>query len=105
MVLPSTYEPFAVVVNEAMCCGCPVMVSDQVGAARDLVLPVAPDFVFPAGNVSVLAEKLASAAQNRERLCQLRDAVLAHIRTWSPERNIEATIEAIETAVGRKRSS
>ncbi len=48
MVLPSAYEPFAVVVNEAMCCACPVLASDQVGAARDLVLPVSPDFIFPA---------------------------------------------------------
>jgi glycosyltransferase involved in cell wall biosynthesis len=47
LVLPSVYEPFAVVVNEAMCCGCPVIVSDQVGAARDLVAPVSPQFVFP----------------------------------------------------------
>ncbi len=35
MVLPSEYEPFAVVVNEAMCCGCPVIASDRVGAARE----------------------------------------------------------------------
>ncbi len=105
MVLPSSYEPFAVVVNEAMCCGCPVMASDKVGAARDLVQPVAPDFVFPAGNVDALAEKLAAALQNRERLLQLKETALAHIKTWSPERNIEATIQAVEIAVHRKRSS
>jgi glycosyltransferase involved in cell wall biosynthesis len=104
MILPSTYEPFAVVVNEAMCCGCPVMASDQVGAARDLVLPVAPDFVFPARNVDALAAKLSSAL-DRERLRRLREAVLAHIRTWSPERNIEATIRAIEAGVSRLRDS
>jgi glycosyltransferase involved in cell wall biosynthesis len=103
MVLPSTYEPFAVVVNEAMCCGCPVMASDQVGAARDLVAPVAPDLVFPAGNVEALAAKLSSVARDRDRLGRLSEAARAHIRTWSPERNIEATIEAIETGVGRLR--
>lgn len=105
MVLPSTYEPFAVVVNEAMCCACPVMASDQVGAARDLVLPIAPDFVFAAGDVDSLAAKLSSACENREPLRQLRDVAVAHIRTWSPERNIEATIEAIEAAVSRARRS
>jgi glycosyltransferase involved in cell wall biosynthesis len=39
MVLPSEYEPFAVVVNEAMCCGCVVITSDRVRAAYDLVVP------------------------------------------------------------------
>src|SRR5256885_1347294 len=101
MVLPSTYEPFAVVVNEAMCCGCPVMVSDRVGAARDLVVPVAPDFVFPAGNVEALAGKLAGALRNPGGLQQLKSAVTAHIKTWSPERNVDATVEAIQ-AGGRR---
>ena len=34
MVLPSEYEPFAVVVNEASCCGCPVAASDRVEIGR-----------------------------------------------------------------------
>jgi glycosyltransferase involved in cell wall biosynthesis len=101
MILPSTYEPFAVVVNEAMCCGCPVMVSNRVGAAKDLVVPVAPDFIFPAGNVEVLAEKLAGALRNPKRLQELKPAVVAHIKTWSPERNVDAMVEAIEAGVKR----
>ncbi|MBS1840394.1 MAG: glycosyltransferase family 4 protein [Acidobacteria bacterium] len=105
MVLPSAYEPFAVVVNEAMCCGCPVLASDQVGAARDLLLPVSPELVFPAGNVDVLAERLAGAFENRERLAGLQSKALAHIKTWSPERNIEATLKAIEAGIARVRGS
>ncbi|HET9803959.1 MAG TPA: glycosyltransferase family 4 protein [Candidatus Acidoferrum sp.] len=105
MVLPSSYEPFAVVVNEAMCCGCPVMVSDRVGAARDLVEPVAPDLVFPVGNVQLLADKLARVLRNPEVLRKLRPIVVEHIKTWSPERNIEAMIAAIEAGVGRVRGS
>src|SRR5277367_3956269 len=103
MVLPSEYEPFAVVVNEAMCCGCPVASSDQVGAARDLVLPVNPDFVYPSGDVSALAALLGNALADRARLASLRQAAVAHMHTWSPERNIAATFEAIDIAVSRKR--
>lgn len=37
MVLPSHYEPWGLVVNESLACGCPVVASKLVGAARDLV--------------------------------------------------------------------
>jgi glycosyltransferase involved in cell wall biosynthesis len=102
MVLPSEYEPFAVVVNEAMCCGCPVAASDHVGAARDLVAPVRREFVFPCGDVAALAALLRDAIADRARLASLGRAAVAHMRTWSPERNIAATLEAMETAVARK---
>ena len=81
------------------------MVSNQVGAAKDLVEPVAPDFVFPAGDIPAFAEKLAGALQNSQRLLELRARVVEHIKTWSPERNIAATVAAIETAVKRVRGS
>ena len=99
MVLPSEYEPFAVVVNEAMCCGCPVVASDRVGAARDLVAPVAPQFVFPCRDVDTLAKILTDVAADRARLQSVARAALAHIQTWSPERNIAATVEAIRIGV------
>jgi glycosyltransferase involved in cell wall biosynthesis len=102
MVLPSDYEPFAVVVNEAMCCGCPVAASDHVGAARDLVAPVRKQFVFPCGDIAALASLLKEALADRSLLGSLRARAVAHIQTWSPERNIEATLDAIEIAGGRK---
>jgi glycosyltransferase involved in cell wall biosynthesis len=102
MVLPSEYEPFAVVVNEAMCCGCPVAASDQVGAACDLVAPVRKEFVFRCGDVPALASLLKDALGDRARLTSLGCVATAHIKTWSPERNIAATFEAIEIAVARK---
>jgi glycosyltransferase involved in cell wall biosynthesis len=108
MVLPSEYEPFAVVVNEAMCCGCPVVASDRVGAARDLVAPVAPQFVFPCRDVDALAKILADVAADRACLQSVARAALAHFQSWSPERNIAATVEAIRigvTRAGRRPSS
>ena len=99
MVLPSSYEPFAVVVNEAMCCGCPVIVSDQVGAARDLVAPVRPEFVFPAGNVTTLAQTLRAAFANRDQLRETGMRGFAYVETHSPQRLIAATVDAVRKAV------
>ena len=52
MVLPSKRETWGIVVNEAMCFSFPVLVSSQVGAARDLVHDGENGFIFPSGEVS-----------------------------------------------------
>jgi glycosyltransferase involved in cell wall biosynthesis len=102
MVLPSEYEPFAVVVNEAFCCGIPVVASDRVGAARDLIAPVDPSLIYPCGNASILATLLGRLLGDRERLRTLGIAARGRMDTWSPELNIEATIEAVGYAVKRR---
>jgi glycosyltransferase involved in cell wall biosynthesis len=99
MVLPSSHEAFAVVVNEAMCCGCPVIVSDQVGAALDLVAPVRPDFVFPAGDTHSLAQVLRTAFADREQLRETGRRGFVHVETYSPKRAIAGIMEAVRKAV------
>lgn len=103
MVLPSEYEPFAVVVNEAMCCGCPVIASDHVGSARDLIAPIQSSFVYPCGDIGALADLLRTVAADRATLESVGRACFTHMQTWSPEKNIAATSTAIEIAVGRVR--
>lgn len=77
MVLPSEYEPFAVVVNEASCCGCAVVASDRVGSVRDLIMPVDPGLVYPCGNVEALSALLVKLNGDREHL--RRDEPLAMV--------------------------
>jgi glycosyltransferase involved in cell wall biosynthesis len=101
MVLPSEYEPFGVVVNEAMCCGCPVIASDHVGAARDLIAPVQSNFIYPCGDIGALAGLLQGVTTDRTILESVGRTCLAHMHTWSPEKNIATTIAAIQIAVTR----
>jgi len=56
-VLPSEKEPWGLAVNEAMACGTAVIVSDQVGAAPDLVDDTC-GAIFDSGNVAALAKAL-----------------------------------------------
>jgi len=105
LVLPSEFEPFGVVVNEAMCCGCPAAVSDRCGAARDLVAPISAELVFPCGDIEALAGILRDASSNPTRLLALARAARAHIHNWSPERNVAATVEAISAALSRIHSA
>ena len=58
LVLPSHKETWGIVINEALCFGLPVIVSDQVGAGVDLVIPEENGHVFPAGDVAALTDRI-----------------------------------------------
>ena len=59
LALPSRVEPWGLVVNEALLLGCPVVVTEAVGAAEDLVRDPGAGLVVPAGDASSLAAALA----------------------------------------------
>jgi len=101
LVLPSEYDAFGVVVNEAMLCGCPVAVSDRVGAGRDLVAPVCPECIFACGDTDALAAILQRAQADRTWLSGLARAARKRMETWGPRENIAATVEAIARGVAR----
>jgi glycosyltransferase involved in cell wall biosynthesis len=103
LVLPSEYEAFGVVVNEAMLCGCPVIVSDRVGARHDLVQEGETGFVYPCGDVRALAQIFREVLPDRERLKRMGEAARKRMETWSPKENVEAFVQAVEKAVQRKR--
>jgi glycosyltransferase involved in cell wall biosynthesis len=59
LVLPSdSGETWGLVVNEAMACGLPALVSDQVGSAVDLVTPGLTGDIFPCGDAKALADAM-----------------------------------------------
>ena len=101
MVLPSVYDAFGVVVNEAMLCGCTVAASDHVGAARDLIVQGRTGFVYPCGDVDALAHVLRQAMGDRAKLNEMQWMARARMETWSPRENIEATLKAVSGGVAR----
>ena len=60
-VVPSRREPWGVVVNEALASGCPVIVTDQVGAGADLVENGVNGLVVPAASPAALAGALEAS--------------------------------------------
>ena len=57
-VLPSDAEPWGLIVNEVMNAAKPVIVTDQVGAAPDLVRDGENGYVVPVGDTDALARRL-----------------------------------------------
>jgi glycosyltransferase involved in cell wall biosynthesis len=104
MVLPSEYDAFGLVVNEAYCCGCPAIVSDVVGAAQDLVAPVEPALIYPCGDVSALTQILRNLLSRPERLRELGRASFQRILSWSHGDSVSTTLEAIRSALRHRAS-
>lgn len=82
--------------TEATLCGCPVVASDTVGAACDLVAPASPEFVFPCRDVHALATRLQRTFADHSWLQSLRLAVRARMDTWSTRDNVAAALSSIE---------
>ena len=101
LVLPSGYDAFGVVVNEAMLCGCGVVASDHVGAAGDLITHGKTGFVYPCGDVKALAAILGEAVADPVRLLEMGRAAKRRLESWSPKENVEGTVQAVTIAVSR----
>jgi glycosyltransferase involved in cell wall biosynthesis len=94
-VLPSLFEPFGLVVNEAMLCGLPVAVSDRVGARFDLVRPEENGYVFPAGDVEALAAILNELLLDATKRARLGAAARQRMESWSPREYADSVVRAV----------
>jgi glycosyltransferase involved in cell wall biosynthesis len=104
LILPSHYDAWGLVVNEAQAYGLPVIATDQVGAAADLIEPGVNGLVVPAGSSAALARAMKELAQwtpeQRERCAELCQAKL---REHSLERAEGAMIEACALALEHRK--
>jgi glycosyltransferase involved in cell wall biosynthesis len=66
LVLPSRSEPWGMTLNEGAAAGLPLVATNAVGAAHDLIEPGANGFRVPAGNVAALREALRTLASDEE---------------------------------------
>lgn len=99
-VLPSTNEPWGLVVNEVMAAGKPVVVSDAVGCAADLVIPGRNGAVFPVGSVAALAEGLSGILGDPKQAARMGRASRDIISGWSFEQDVAGLRLALRATVG-----
>jgi glycosyltransferase involved in cell wall biosynthesis len=69
--LPSVGETWGLAVNEAMASGRPVLVSDKVGCAIDLVKGNSTGWIFKHDDIDDLVNKLEKLASSKDHLMQM----------------------------------
>ena len=96
LVLPSESETWGMVVNEAMCLGRAVIVSNRVGCAYDLVVPGETGLVFPAGDVEHLRDALKTALADDARLGRWGQNACLKVREFGYRQASEGLAAALE---------
>jgi glycosyltransferase involved in cell wall biosynthesis len=105
-VLPSQFETWGLVVNEAMLFAMPAIVTDMVGAGRDLTEPGVTGYVYPVGNIDALTGHLRTLIIDPDRRRRMGDAAKAKILTWSFDEDLSGILAALrEVSRPRVRSS
>ncbi len=99
LVLPASYETWGLVVNEAMCCGLPAVVSDAVGCAADLVDEGRTGAIFPTGDAIALGRKIGSVLALDA--AEVRRNLASKMAVYSPGECAAAILEAA-TTIGRR---
>ncbi|HEV2295335.1 MAG TPA: glycosyltransferase family 4 protein [Tepidisphaeraceae bacterium] len=81
LVLPSDYEPWALVVNEAVAAGMAIIASSVVGAAVELVREGVNGRIFPPGDLAALVRCLNDVTQP-DRVDALKAASARVLADW-----------------------
>lgn len=101
-VLPSSIvECWGLVVNEAMACGLPVLVSHRVGSAEDLVIDGVNGFRFDPFNQDQLTElmtRLSSDEKQRQKMGQESSRIIDSHSCSAAARNLWKAVAAARAA-------
>jgi glycosyltransferase involved in cell wall biosynthesis len=95
LVLPSDGgETWGLVVNEAMACGLPAIVSDAVGCAPDLVDKTG--FVYSVGDVAALVECLERLSGLQDSHFDFSTVLSKKLSNYSVKVAVEGTLQAVK---------
>jgi len=99
LVLPTYTDTWGLVVNEAMACGLPVILSDVAGCAQDLLENNKNGLLVPSKNEDALADAMSNLS-TRPDLCREMGAASAkRIESHSPKQWSNGVSRAVQSLV------
>jgi glycosyltransferase involved in cell wall biosynthesis len=93
-VVPSIFEPWGLVVNEAMAVGLPVIASDRVGCVDDLVKHGKTGMVYHAGSPEELSRVMLHLLESPKKRIQMGLGGRRLISGWTLEQQARTTVAA-----------
>lgn len=100
-VLPSVYEPRGAVINEAMACGLPVIVTDRCGSIGDIVQENDNAFIYPAGNAVALRDALDTIISDDALRSRMGERSRTIIADWDFARGVRGVRQMLDWVTSR----
>ncbi|MFX1282133.1 MAG: glycosyltransferase family 4 protein [Promethearchaeota archaeon] len=95
-VLPSRWEIWGLVLNEAMAHGLPVIATNSCGASTDLIYPGLNGYVIPPNDPVILMKACNKILSNNNRAKKMGEYSKDIIKEFTIEKEAQAFIEAIK---------
>jgi glycosyltransferase involved in cell wall biosynthesis len=97
LVLPSDGgETWGLVVNEAMACGVPCFVSDEVGCGPDMIISGETGAVFPMGNVPALAALMTAHAASATQRALMAEGARKEAQRYTISVAVHRVLQALQ---------
>ncbi len=96
-VLPSTKEPFGLVINEAMNGGAAIITTEHVGAAHDLVHTGVNGYILPANDREALTNSMRALLSHPDLCHQMGQESLRIIDSHSYKEDVAGLWQALQT--------
>ncbi len=100
LIFPTHSDPWGLVVNEAMACSLPVILTSVAGCASDLVQDGQNGFVVTPRDVAQLARAMAHVAEDLARRAEMGRRSGERIEANSPDAWANGMLEAVKSVVG-----
>jgi glycosyltransferase involved in cell wall biosynthesis len=94
LAFPTLGDGFGLVMQEAMCCGTPVMTT-QCGGGPECITDGVDGWLVPPRDIDALVERLRDAAANRDRTAAIGRAARARAERWTWRETAEALVQAL----------
>jgi 1,2-diacylglycerol 3-alpha-glucosyltransferase len=101
LILPTYTDTWGLVVNEAMACGLPVILSRAAGCAADLVKDNANGLLVPPRDVTALASAMTRLAHEPDLCRSMGAKSVQHISHYTPAEWSLGIVRAVEAMKGR----
>ncbi|MCB1119951.1 MAG: glycosyltransferase family 4 protein [Verrucomicrobiae bacterium] len=95
-IMPSLWEEWGLVVNEAMACSTPVLVAENAGCAEDLVVEGETGYTFDPRDTASITRSMEKLLVNRKLSSHMGEAGLRHVLEYDCAGFGRNAIRAIE---------